>query len=94
MQADVILKEPPPWVPPFSLSGGARVEGGGGAWPPSYAPVYKVLKAPYMRPYFGLLAFKSCGAYLEKRFPKTLLIINFLKMNALFNPITIVISSK
>jgi len=30
MQADVILKEPPPWVPPFSLSGGARVEGAGG----------------------------------------------------------------
>ena len=35
MQADVILKEPPPWVPPLSLSGGARVEvGGGGAAPP------------------------------------------------------------
>ena len=28
MQADVILKEPPPWMPPLSLSGGARVEGG------------------------------------------------------------------
>ena len=27
MQADVILKEPPPWVPPLSLSGGARIEG-------------------------------------------------------------------
>jgi len=38
MQADVILKEPPPWVPPLSLSGGVRVEGGGGARPPSYAP--------------------------------------------------------
>ena len=38
MQADVILKEPPPWVPPLSLSGGARVEGGGGRTPPSYAP--------------------------------------------------------
>ena len=24
MQADVILKEPPPWMPPLSLSGGAR----------------------------------------------------------------------
>ena len=34
MQADVILKEPPPWMPPLSLSGGARVEGGGGARPP------------------------------------------------------------
>ncbi len=30
MQTDVILKEPPPWMPPLSLSGGARVEGGGG----------------------------------------------------------------
>ena len=39
MQADVILKEPPSWVPPSSLSGGARVEGGGGPGPPSYAPV-------------------------------------------------------
>ena len=85
MEADVILKEPPPWVPPFSLSGGARVEGG--APPPRTQGTLHEL-------YFGLLAFKSCGAYLEKRFPKTLLIINFLKMNALFNPITIVISSK
>ena len=38
MQADVILKEPPSWVPPLSLSGGARVEGGGGPRPPSYTP--------------------------------------------------------
>ena len=39
MQADVIFKEPPPWVPPFSLSGGgARVEGGGGRGTPSDAP--------------------------------------------------------
>jgi len=39
MQADVILKEPPPWVPPLSLSGGARVEGGGGgARPPLVRP--------------------------------------------------------
>ena len=30
MQADVILKEPPSRVPPLSLSGGVRVEGGGG----------------------------------------------------------------
>ena len=39
MQADVILKEPPQWVPPFSLSGGTRRGGAGGAAPPSYAPV-------------------------------------------------------
>jgi len=39
MQADVILKEPPPWMPPLSLSGGARVEGRGARPPPSYAPV-------------------------------------------------------
>ena len=46
MQADVILKEPPPWMPPLSLSGGARVEGGGGARPPpSYAPVGVVANA-------------------------------------------------
>ena len=39
MQADVILKEPSSWVPPLSLSGGARVEGGGRARPhPLYAP--------------------------------------------------------
>jgi len=39
MQADVILKEPPSWVPPLSLSGGgASVEGGGGRGPLSYAP--------------------------------------------------------
>ena len=38
MQADVILKEPPPWMPPLSLSGGARVEGAWRARPPlSYA---------------------------------------------------------
>jgi len=37
MQADVILKEPPPWVPPLSLSGGAHIEGGGGHGPP---PLY------------------------------------------------------
>ena len=36
MQADVILKEPPPRMPPINLSGGAREEGG--AAPPSYAP--------------------------------------------------------
>ena len=36
MQADVILKEPPPWMPPLSLSGGARVEGG--AAPPLVRP--------------------------------------------------------
>jgi len=35
MQADVILKEPPSWVLPLSLSGGgASVEGGGGSRPP------------------------------------------------------------
>ena len=28
MQADVILKEPPPWVPPSASQGGARIEGG------------------------------------------------------------------
>ena len=38
MQADVILKEPPSWVPPLSLSGGAHVEGGGGARPPLVRP--------------------------------------------------------
>ena len=37
MQADVILKEPPPWMPPLSLSGGARVEGG--AAPPPRTPL-------------------------------------------------------
>jgi len=43
MKADVILKEPPSWVPPLSLSGGARVEGGGGGrGPPSlYAPEHQ-----------------------------------------------------
>ena len=35
MQADVILKDHPSWVPPHSLSGGAHVEGGGGPGPPS-----------------------------------------------------------
>ena len=41
MQADVILKEPPSWVPPSSLSGGgARVEGGPA--PSSYAPGYAI----------------------------------------------------
>ena len=44
MQADVILKEPPPWVPPFSLSGGARVEGGGGTRPPPRTPLYRRFK--------------------------------------------------
>ena len=43
MQADVILKEPPPWMPPLSLSEGARVEGGGGAAPSLYAPEYRSL---------------------------------------------------
>jgi len=41
MQADVILKEPPLWVPPSASQGGARVEGGeGGRGPPSYATVH------------------------------------------------------
>ena len=44
MQADVILKEPPSWVPPLSLSGGASVEGGGGR-PPSYAPGWECMSA-------------------------------------------------
>ena len=38
MEADVILKEPPPWMPPLSLSGGARVEGAGGRGPPLVRP--------------------------------------------------------
>ena len=38
MQEDVILKEPPPWMPPLSLSGGARVEVGGGRGPPLVRP--------------------------------------------------------
>ena len=43
MQADVILKEPPPWMPPLSLSGGARVEGGGGfAAPPLVRPCSQI----------------------------------------------------
>ena len=42
MQADVILKEPPSWVPPLSLSGGARVEGGGGARPPPRTPLNEI----------------------------------------------------
>ena len=41
MQADVILKEPPPWMPPISLSGGAHVEGGGGGRPPPRTPLLK-----------------------------------------------------
>ena len=45
MQANVILKEPPPWVPPFSLSvGGTRRGGLGGAAPPSHAPADKLTK--------------------------------------------------
>ena len=40
MQADVILKEPPSWVPPSSLSGGGGVEGGPA--PSSYAPGYAI----------------------------------------------------
>ena len=43
MQADVILKEPPSWVPPLSLSGGARVEGGGGPGPPLVRPSFQVM---------------------------------------------------
>ena len=35
MQADVILKEPPPWVPPSASQGGTN-KGGGAS--PSYAP--------------------------------------------------------
>ena len=34
MQADVILKEPPSWVPPLSLSGEGTRRGGGGSGPP------------------------------------------------------------
>ena len=45
MQADVILKEPPSWVPPLSLSGGASVEGGGGGAAPSYAPGWECMSA-------------------------------------------------
>ena len=40
MQADVILKEPPPWVPPLSLSGGAHIEGGGGHGPPPFVRLW------------------------------------------------------
>ena len=43
MQADVILKEPPSWVPP--LRGGASVEGAGGRGPPSYAPGWECMSA-------------------------------------------------
>ena len=39
MQADVILKDPPSWGPPHSLSGGAHVEGGGGPGPPPRMPL-------------------------------------------------------
>ena len=39
MQADVILKEPPSWVPPLSLSGGASVEGAGGGRGPPRTPL-------------------------------------------------------
>ena len=46
MQADVILKEPPPWMPPLSLSGGARVEGGGGARPLPRTPLIGSLSKP------------------------------------------------
>ena len=37
MQTDVILKSLPHGYPPLSLSGGARVKGGEGRAPPSYA---------------------------------------------------------
>ena len=39
MQADVKLKEPPSWVPPLSLSGGASVDGGGGGAAPPRTPL-------------------------------------------------------
>ena len=34
MQADVILKEPLPWVPPLTVSRGGTRRGGGGGPPP------------------------------------------------------------
>ena len=39
MQADVILKEPPPWVPPLSLSEGGTRRGGRGERPPPRKPL-------------------------------------------------------
>ena len=48
MQADVILKSLPMGAP-LSLSGGARVEGGGGARPPPRTPLFK--KSVYVTSY-------------------------------------------
>ena len=45
MQADVILKEPPSWVPPLSLSRGARVEG---ARPPPRTPLKVIRKSKFV----------------------------------------------
>ena len=50
MQADVILKEPPPWVPPLSLSGGAHIEGAGGAAPPLVRPCLRASGFPELPP--------------------------------------------
>ena len=57
MQANVILKEPPPWVtPPLSLSGGHAQWGAAGRGPPSYAiacrPIIQPAKKEEMWSYF------------------------------------------
>ena len=39
-------------MPPLSLSGGARVEGGGGARPPPRTPLYVSLKNNYFQMQF------------------------------------------
>ena len=60
MQANVILKEPPPWVtPPPQPLRGARVMGGCGAWPPPRTPLP-------VGQLFSLQKKKRCGHTLRK----------------------------
>ena len=86
MQADVILKEPPTWMPPLSLSGGARLEGGGGARPPpSSAPERSIC---VLGDYGDLMLFHYHVAYKINFFSKMYLCtlhngsVSFTKQNS------------
>ena len=60
MQANVILKEPPPWVtPPLSLSGGHAQWGAAGRGPPPRTPLP-------VGQLFSLQKKKRCGHTLRK----------------------------